>query len=155
MDHKFVIKEVCSYFSNLKSTIIASVPISYFFVDEWTVVLLWCIFFTVTLDFLLGMFVAIVLKVFTYWGMGRTVFIVVLYGFFIAFCYIFSFILKQSWILHTGIISLILRDVISNMEKMAILGISPAIYVLGLINKDYKNKFTGDKKIIEKFINKS
>jgi toxin secretion/phage lysis holin len=120
---------------------LSAIPLSYFFfTDEWQRVVM-CLIFIIIIDTALGMMLAIKYKKFTSAALGRKAAMkFIRYGMALLTVYLLSIADYQlfGWSFHYLTMFFILTEVVSNFEKLSLLGLKIPTKMMSLINSKYK-----------------
>jgi len=128
--------------------LLLTIPISMFVLREEHYLVIWGIVFIMILDTILGIWVSIKHKVFASYKLGRIASKISKYFLAMASVWILSSVepILLGWTFRGLGVFLILTEVFSNFEKLAILGIEIPTKLLARLNQDFREYYFGDKK---------
>lgn len=112
----------------------------FFFLEEWYRTVL-CLFLIIILDTVLGVLVAVKFKKFASYRLGRkAAWKFIRYGLAIMTIYLLSIADKKifGWTFNYIVIFFILTEVVSNFEKLALLGLKIPTKLMSMLNDKYK-----------------
>ena len=126
-----------------------AIPFSYFFFKEewWSVIM--CLFLLTIIDTILGVMLAIKYKKFTSYALGRKGSMkLIRYGLAIGTIYLLAVADEKifGWAVHYITMFFILTEVISNFEKLSLLGLELPTKFMSFINSKYKDLLHDNKK---------
>lgn len=133
-----------------------SIPVGLFvFRDEWFQII-FALVIVIILDTILGVWVAIKHKRFSSWRMGQTASKIGRYG--LGLATVWAMVVADPSLFHWSFSTLgvffVITEVISNFEKLALLGLELPQNFLGKINKDFLDLSKSNKKNEQKEIKK-
>ncbi len=136
--------------------LLLTIPISMFVLTQQHYLVIWGIIFIMILDTILGIWVSIKHKVFASYKLGRIASKISKYFMAMASVWILSSVepILLGWTFKGLGVFLILTEVFSNFEKLAILGLKIPTRFLARLNKDFKDYYFGDKKSSDKALNR-
>lgn len=140
--------------------IFITIPISLFALSQEHYLIIWGLVFIVTIDTVLGLWVSIKYKVFASYKLGRIAAKISKYFFAMTSVWILTCVspIILGWTFHGLGIFLILTEVFSNFEKLAILGFDIPTKFLAKLNKDFHKYYFGNQaeseKAIKRILNK-
>ncbi len=135
--------------------IIATVPITFLAFQDDHIIMIWGIILIVIVDTILGISVAIKYKRFLSYKLGRATAKIGRYGVAMISMWILT-VAEPSlfgWTFHFLGVFIILTEVLSNLEKLALLGMIVPTKLISLLNDEYKKFNTNNrKKVVTKIL---
>lgn len=140
--------------------ILITIPTSFLIIGDDGYLVIWGLIFIVILDTILGIWVSVIYKVFASYKLGRISSKISKYS----IAMLTVWVLKASspvmfgWTFHFMGVFLISTEVLSNFEKLSLLGVKLPTRFLAKINKDFSDYYFGDTnkkgKALKRILNK-
>ncbi len=134
-------KTLASIFKYFWAKVLIAFPLCCIPLNNQQIKIIWGIILIVILDFLLGVWVAIKYKEFSSYRFGRTTKKVGMYGLAMTSVYVLSSVEPEAfgWAFRALGVFIILTEVISNFEKLGIIGMKFPTRIISVLNKDYND----------------
>jgi len=140
--------------------ILLTIPVGMFALTQQHYLVIWGLVMIMTIDTILGIWVSIKHNVFASYKLGRIAAKVSKYFLAMTSVWILSAVEPTlfGWAFQGLGVFLILTEIFSNFEKLAILGLEIPTKFLAKINKDFNDYYFGDKdqstKALKRILNK-
>lgn len=153
-------EKVTCIFKYFWTKLMITIPTSFLILSNDHYAIIWGLVLIVMIDTFLGIWVSIRHKVFASYKLGRIASKISKYFLAMASMWVLTCVSPTvlGWTFHGLGVFLILTEVFSNFEKLAILGFDIPTKFLSKLNKDFSKYYYGDKKesrnAIKRILNK-